>query len=171
MNNIFDIKYLLFFYLIQLSSLTNNTLGKQLKEYVYENRLLQHIINLIFLFVLIAIFDESKNFKSITISSFIIYIIYLLSTKLDLQFNLLILAGFLIYFFYKKEQDNKNLRINNDYDLDFETKNIIKTLNLSKNKYILGGLLSMLIYFVYIYYNRKTTQYGGGFSYSKFLLF
>ena len=57
-HNIFDIRILLILYLSQLSGLTNNTLGKQLKEFVYSNRLIQHIINLVFLFVLISLFDQ-----------------------------------------------------------------------------------------------------------------
>ena len=72
--NIFDIKYLLLLYLVQLTSLTNNTLGKQLKEYVYSSREMQHIINLTFLMVLISILDDSRTFNNLVISSIVIYL-------------------------------------------------------------------------------------------------
>ena len=170
-HNIFDIRILLILYLSQLSGLTNNTLGKQLKEFVYSNRLIQHIINLVFLFVLISLFDQGISLNNIIISGISIYFIYLLTTKLDLQFNLIILTLFIVYYFYKRELDKKDNRINKDNDLNILLKNSL--VNIDENKYNLFGLtiLSLLVYCVYIYMNRKSVQYGGGFSYSKFLMY
>jgi hypothetical protein len=170
-HNIFDIRILLILYLTQLSSLTNNTLGKQLKEFVYSNRLIQHIINLVFLFVLISMLDQGMNINSVLISGVAIYLIYILTTKLDLQFNLIILSLMVIYYFYKREMDKKDNRLISDKDLDILIKNNI--INIDENKYNLMGLgiLGILIYCVYIYMNRKSVQYGGGFSYSKFLIY
>jgi hypothetical protein len=171
MNNIFDIKFLLILYLVQLSSLTSNTLGKQLKEYVYSNRIIQHIINLTFLFVLISLADKDISIQNIAINSVSVYLIYLLSTKLDLQYNMLILLLILFYYFYKRNADTKNNRINDDTDLDNETKKILTLLENNKNNIFGFGLVLSLIYFSYVYCQRKTVQYGGGFSYSKFLLY
>ena len=171
MNNIFDIKFLLILYLVQLSSLTSNTLGKQLKEYVYSNRIVQHIINLTFLFVLISLADKDMTIQNITVNTFSVYLIYLLSTKLDLQYNLLILLLVLFYYFYKRNNDSKVKRIQDDNDLDNETKKIIELLDNNKNNIAGLGVIITLIYFVYIYCNRKSLQYGGGFSYSKFLFY
>jgi len=171
MNNIFDIKFLLALYLVQLTSLTNNTLGKQLKEYVYSNRMIQHIINLIFLVVLISMLDNQRSLGNILISSFILYLIYIFSTKLDLQYNLLILGLALAYYFYKREVNNQISRINNDSDIDINLKNML--ISFDKNKEIIFGmgLLGALIYFMWVYASRKSVQYGGGFSYSKFLIY
>ena len=49
MENIFDIKVFLLFYLLQMTDLSTNTLGKQLREYIQENRISHHVINFIFL--------------------------------------------------------------------------------------------------------------------------
>lgn len=171
MNNIFDIKFLLILYLIQLSNLSSNTLGKQLKEYVYANRLIQHIINLTFLFVLISLADKDMSIQNISINSFSVYFIYLLSTKLDLQYNILILLLILFYYFYKRNNESINKRINEDSDLDKKTKEILTVLGNNKNNIFGFGIVVSLIYFTYVYCQRKTNQYGGSFSYSNFFLF
>ena len=169
--NIFDIKYLLLLYLVQMTSLTNNTLGKQLKEYVYSSREMQHIINITFLMVLISILDDSRTFNNLVLTSLIIYIFYLFSTKLDLQYNLILLGIIISYYFYKKSLDGKILRIQKDNDIDFDLKQKIISKDLNIEKLIEFGLAGVLVYFVYVYFSRKNVQYGGGFNYSKFLFY
>ena len=158
-------------YLVQLTSLTNNTLGKQLKEYVYSNRIIQHIINVIFLIVLISMLDDQRSLTNITISSFVIYIIYIFSTKLDLQYNLLILTFALFYYFYQREVNRQIQRINNDNEIDSNLKNMLISMDENKEMIFGTGLLLILAYFVYTYVSRKSVQYGGGFSYTKFLMY
>jgi hypothetical protein len=170
MNNIIDMKYILLLYLLQLSSITNNTLGHQLKEYVYSNRIIQHIINIIFIFVVISL-DKTKSIQDISKSSLAIYLIYLLSTKLDLQYNLIILIIFLFYYFYKRELEQKNERLLNDKDLNLETKNLLIYLDKYKINIINVSIIIGLIYSINYYYQRKNIQYGGGFSYTRFLLY
>ena len=169
--NIFDIKYLLLLYLVQMTSLTNNTLGKQLKEYVYSSREMQHIINITFLMVLISILDDSRTFNNLVLTSIIIYIFYLFSTKLDLQYNLILLGIILSYYFYKKSLDGQILRIQKDNDINFDLKQKIISNDLKIEKFIEFGLVGILLYFVYVYFSRKNVQYGGGFNYSKFLFY
>jgi hypothetical protein len=169
--NLFDIKFLLALYLVQLTGLTNNTLGKQLKEYVYSNRMIQHIINVVFLIVLISMLDDQRSLTNITISSLVLYIIYIFTTKLDLQYNLLILAFALFYYFYKREVNKQIRRVSDDNDIDSNLKNMIVKLDENKEMIFGSGLLLVLAYFVYIYVSRKSVQYGGGFSYSKFLMY
>ncbi len=169
--NIFDIKYLLLLYLVQMTSLTNNTLGKQLKEYVYSSREMQHIINITFLMVLISILDDSRTFNNLVISSIVIYLFYLFSTKLDLQYNLILLGIIIAYYFYKKSLDNQIARIQRDTDINFDLKQSLVNNDLNKEKMIEYGLIGVLFYFVYVYLSRKTVQHGGGFSYGKFLFY
>ena len=171
MNNILDIKFLLALYLVQLTSLTNNTLGKQLKDYVYSNRMIQHTINVIFLIVLISMLDDQRSLTNITISSLILYIIYIFTTKLDLQYNLLILAFALFYYFYQREINRQISRINNDNEIDINLKNVLITVDKNKEMIFGTGLLLVLVYFVWIYISRKSIQYGGSFSYTKFLMY
>ena len=169
--NLFDIKFLLALYLVQLTSLTNNTLGKQLKEYVYSNRIIQHIINVVFLIVLISMLDDQRSLTNITISSLVLYVIYIFTTKLDLQYNLLILAFALFYYFYQREVNKQIKRISNDNEIDSSLKNMLISVDLNKEMIFGAGLLLVLSYFVYTYASRKSMQYGGGFSYSKFLMY
>lgn len=168
---VIDIKFLLIFYLVQMSSFSNNTLGKQLKDYIYSNRILQHIINIIFIFVLMSLHDYSTNIKGIAFNSIFIYLIYILSTKLDLQFNLIFIGLLVAYYFYLREINIKNNRINDDTDINIQMKHILTSLDDNKINVIGISIGGFLLYAVYLYLTRKIGQYGGGFSYSKFLVY
>jgi len=157
-------------YMLQLSMLSTNTLGKQLREFTSENKLAQHIVNFVTVMVLLSIYDTSKNTISLLRDSTFIYFLYILTTKLDLQFNLIIITSLLMLYFYKREINIREQRIINDFELSSDIKNNI----IGKNENIFNlynmTVLCILIYFVYIYFARKNIQYGGGFSYSKFIL-
>lgn len=171
MNNILDIKFLIALYLVQLTGLTNNTLGKQLKEYVSSNRVIQHIINIVFIIVLISMMNDKISLINLFISSLILYSLYVFTTKLDLQYNLLILVFALFYYFYKRELDIQVKRISNDNDIDIITKNNVLANDYKKEIISGTALLAILIYFVWVYASRKNAQYGGGFSFTKFFLY
>ncbi len=167
----YNIESLLALYLIQLTSFTSNTVSKQMKEFVYSNRIIQHIINFIFIFILISIMEPNKNLNYLILNTSILYLFYILSTKMDLQFNLLFLIGLLIYYFYNKELKNQSNRINNDNDLDNEFKEKFNyKINWKKNIYSIIFIFITLL-FSYIYFNRKNVQYGGKFNYANFFIY
>lgn len=167
----YNIESLLALYLIQLSSFTSNTVSKQMKDFVYSNRIIQHIINFIFIFILISIMEPNKNLNYLILNTSILYLFYILSTKMDLQFNLLFLIGLLIYYFYNKELKNQYNRINKDNDLDNDFKEKFNyNINWKKNIYSII-LISLTILFSYIYFSRKNVQYGGKFNYTNFFLY
>jgi hypothetical protein len=165
-----NIKFLIILYLVQMSNFSCETLSKQMKQFLHENRIALHIINIIFLAVLISIMNKT-NLKNIFIVSCCLYIIYLLSTKLDLQYNVLIFSIFLTYYFYMRELELKKNRIIEDTDLDILIKKNIIMMDEYKYYILSTGVVLSLIYFVNVYVSRKTVQYGGGFSYARFFLY
>jgi hypothetical protein len=173
MENIFDIKVFLLFYLLQMTDLSTNTLGKQLREYIQENRISHHVINFIFIFVLLSLELKKQDapVNQLALNSITIYLLYILSTKVDLQFNVIILALCIIYYLYQRNVQIKYNRLLNDSELDDEErKNIMLPDNHTDNLINIFVLL-FILYCVYLYSGRKKTQYNNNFSYINFLLY
>ncbi len=166
----YDIMYVLtYIYIVQLQSYSKDILGKQLREYISENKTAQHIINFILILVLISVFDRERSITELLKDTTIVYFLYLLTTKLDLQFNIIILFGILFFYFYKRETDIKEKRILNDYELDNQIKTSLIKSDNKRMKLFQFSLAGLIVFFSFFYFNRKNIQYGGNFSYNKFL--
>ncbi len=171
-ENIFDIIYVLtYIYVIQLHTFSGNTMGKQLKEYLTDNRIAHHIINFIFILVLLSVFDKHSNINKILGDAIIVYFFYILTTKLDLQFSIIILLSILFFYFYKREIEIKNKRINSDSEIDKKLIQQIMKNEESRSQLFTFSITGLLIIFASYYYERKKLQYGGNFSYKKFLFY
>jgi hypothetical protein len=171
-GNIYDIMYILtYIYIFQLHNFSKDIIGKQLREYISENKSTQHIINFIVILVLISVFDRERSITELLKDTTIVYFFYLLTTKLDLQFNIIILFGILFFYFYKREIDIKEKRILNDFELDNQIKSSLIKNNNKKMQLFQFSLAGLIVFFSFFYFNRKNIQYGGDFSYKKFLFY
>lgn len=152
------------FYLYNIIS-QNKTISHQMTNIMSNNRLFQHVMTFIMLFVLLSLNKKTSLTNDIMISVFL-YILYVLSTKLDLHWTLLMLAllfGAYIYYTYN--------------DLDYDDKNIdeyIKKQHSHKQelykKYIIGAIIIIVISGTLFYNNRKIQQYGGNYDFYKYIV-
>lgn len=169
-DNINIFKLLTVFYLLQLSNYTKPLISKQLKEFLLENRIAQHIVNyclLLVIFILTYPHDLSKN---ILYSSFA-YILFIMTTKMELHMNLIILLLLLAGFIYENNYANKSNRILNDNDLNHEDKNTIFN-NLFKNNMVFYTVFVIFtILFMVFYMRKKMGQYGGSYDSLNFFIY
>ena len=98
------------------------------------------------------------------------YILYILTTKMDIQVNLIVLTILLLGFLYEHNNMLKEEEMNQDPVLLEEDKNHIKYEH-NKKKFILAILgLIIIVLGTLFYYNRKTIQHAGHFSYQTYFL-
>ena len=98
------------------------------------------------------------------------YILYILTTKMDIQVNLIVLTILLLGFLYEHNNMLKEEEMNQDPVLLEEDKNHIKYEH-NKIKFILAILgLIIIVLGTLFYYNRKTIQHAGHFSYQTYFL-
>jgi hypothetical protein len=169
MNNSLS-KALLFFYLCIAGSYTKDLYSGQLKDFIKDNRLIQHLIGLITMTIIIIEYGNMDICNSI-IYSIISYCWFILTTKLDLHWNLIIIGLLLIGFLYESKLFNKDVQVNNDKVLD--DKNKQKILNRNKNirTIIFISIFGITLIGSYFYYNKKKVQYGGSYNDIQFLLY
>jgi len=162
-------KALILFYLLILNNYTTNLIGGQFREFISENRTAQHVISCLTLLVVLNITVEPNLINSIGYALGL-YMWFILTTKLDLKWNLaivgLLLLGYINESLLKQEED----RIDDDENVPEEIGYFMKKRhNKIRNIVAFGIVLSTLVG-TYQYYNKKTVQYGGNFDAIKFLM-
>lgn len=168
--NISPIKILMLFYLLLMSNLITQKLNKHIIEKLNNNKILQHILGIITILVILCLVYDNMNIYDMVIYTFIIYFVFVLSTKLNQ--NVLLFSIMLLILFFLKEYYNNN-KINliiKDYSIDgiqkeikikqIEKENI--TLNVIYGLVVIGGAL--------LYDDKKYKQYGGNYTLKKFLI-
>jgi hypothetical protein len=175
MENIFNIqhinssktsiaKVLLVFYLLVASNYTDNLMAKQMKEYLTNNRLVQHFIGFLTLTVLVTMIGGITDTRSSLLYALIGYIWFIFSTKLDIHWNIIILILLSIGYMYENSLDIKEADILNDPNLsDIQKSDIINKYNTYKS-WIVCSIMLVTILGTLMYTNKKTVQYGGKYD-------
>lgn len=164
-------KPLLLFYIIIASQYTGNLLGKQMKEFIESNRLVQHIIGFLMLATLINLTIKVEDIKKSLIYSLIGYIWFILTTKLDIHWNIITILLLLLIYLYESKLFEHELTILKDTVLNTEEKdNTIKNNNNYRIKLIIITLIITMIGSL-LYQQKKSIQYGGEFSIKKYFLY
>jgi len=170
-NNTSLSKVLLIFYLVIATNFTNNLVSKQLREYINNNRLVQHFIALLSLLVLITSIGGVVDTHKAIMYTIVGYLWFLFTTKLDIQWNIIILLILTYGYLYENSLENKRISSLDDESLDKDDlKKIENNNNYYKSIIVILAILITIIGTVF-YSNKKQVQYGGGFSYINFLLY
>ena len=170
-NNTSLSKVLLIFYLLIATNFTDNLVSKQLKEYINNNRLVQHFIALLSLLVLITSIGGVVDSRKAILYTIIGYTWFLFTTKLDIQWNIIILLILLYGYLYENSLEKKRITSLNDKSLTEEDINRIEKNNNYIKSIIVLTAISVTIIGTLFYSNKKQIQYGGGYSFIKYLLY
>lgn len=164
------IKILLSFYVLLSSPVLINLLSKQWKKILEDNRLAQHFVAFLTLLCLVIIYSDYDTEK-IIFFSVIVYLLFILSTKMDIHFTVLLLLLLIIFVLYIKQNEKKNSVINTDNNLEqYEKENLINkniSLYCPLAIMIIGGIITGTL----LYSKRKVGQYGGSYSLVNYLLY
>jgi chromate transport protein ChrA len=170
-------KILLLTYIIIASNYCKNLFSNSLKNAIENNRYVQHLILIILIMSLLIIFEQGNSIKftsnkhiNVLIMTLIIYTWFILTTKLDLAWNIAIMIILIIYFFYENNKNNDYKNINNDKNLSNKDKNELHNVLINTQKSLLLGIFGITLTGTFIYGIEKYNQYGpkkldGGYNY------
>ena len=170
-NTISISKILLLYYLLTIHT-NSPIISKQLRNFVQHDRLIQHMVSFITIMVLITMLHQDKidNVK-LLVYSVITYLLFLISTKLDIHWNVIVLLLLVFVYLYDVMIGQKEKEVIEDQVLTLSEKQKIKS-NLHKQKiYMLAIVVFSLVVGVCLYSEKKHVQYGGGYSLVNFLLY
>lgn len=171
MNSTTIIKPLFIFYILLAGTGSNELLGKQFRTYIEENRLAKHIIAFTAFLTAVIIYGNPISVTQAIAYSLVGYTVFILSTKLDVQWNIIILLLLLAGFLYESHTEIAENKLMTDNNIDITT--IKKTIDKNHKYKLYIGLLivAVIIIGLTLYNNKKHEQYGGGFDLTKFIFY
>ena len=108
---------------------------------------------------------------NIIVSSLIIYVWFILTTKLDLSWNIGVLVLLTIFFLYESKKSSEYKLLLKDYNLTKEKKKELLDHYATLQKYMLTAIFGITLLGTFFFAENKTVQYGGGFSYFNFFFY
>jgi len=160
-------RVLLLTYLFLMSPYTSNLFSNSLKSKIEDSRMAQHLILLILIITLLVMFGNPINLEvnkneilNTVIVGFVVYIFFILTTKLNYMYNISILLILVIYFLYESHKITEYKNVINDENINNEKKNEILSEYDNINNYLLTGILGITIFGTVMYYNEKRDKYG-----------
>jgi hypothetical protein len=166
---------LLIFYITVASSFTKGLFNNQMITHIENNRLVQHVIAYILLLVILNTFGGIENIEKTVMYSLIGYIWFILTTKLDIQINIIIVIILLIGYIYENKLNQKEDELENDKILSKYDKLRIKYKHKQIKMTIIIITVGITLIGTFLYGNKQLTQHtiqngGCGFSLVKYLL-
>jgi hypothetical protein len=166
--DISPIKILMILYLLMLSHgslIKHNNLSYMIEN----NNIVKHITIFIAIAVIISLIYNGLPIIELLFYSFIIYIIYILSIKLDKKY-VLIFGLLLVVIYFVDYYNRHNIQLIKQ-DKNINLKNKDKEIETIQRKNILMmGLFAVLVVAGSLRYDdKKNIQYGSGYDMSKFL--
>lgn len=171
-NNVPLLKVMLIFYIFISNSSLHPLMSKQWNKTIEDNRIMQHIVGLVTMITIVTLASEGKsNNLIILLYSVIGYLWFILSTKMDIHWIIMIMILLLIGYLYENSLKTKELLIDDDKVLTDVEKYKLKEENDNKRTYLLLGILGITLIGVFMYSNKKNVQYGGGYNLINFLIY
>lgn len=165
-------KIMLIFYVLISGSALFPLLSKQWKRNLENDRIAQHVLGIMTMLALVILVSDGKfSIQRILSYTAIGYLWFILSTKLDLQWNIMIMGSLITFCLYQNIIKNKSEKIKNDKYLGEEDKDRLEKEEKSKYIYAMVAIISFTIGGTVLYSNKKEGQYGGGYSLANFLLY
>ena len=168
-NSVKLIAVMLLFYLIIASNFTKNLMSHQLTSFFEENRYAQHLIGFIMMLSLIMLISGINNIETGILYAIIAYFWFIFTTKLDIQWNIMIILLLFFGFIYESKLAEKDERVMNDASLSNEEKERIINEHNKYKVYLVFSVILITVIGSTLYANKKHIQYGGGFDIMTFI--
>jgi len=156
------LKVLLVYYIIALHG-DKNLIGTPLKRFVTDNRLAQHAIALMTIFVLFSLLTD-LSIGSNMVYAAICYAWFVFSTKIDAHWNIMLILVLVSGFVADRQFRLNEAEAEADPNLNNTQKSIIINQNNNYRAMFVGSAALITIIGTVLYSERKAEQYGGSYD-------
>lgn len=160
---------ILFLYMIIASNYTKHLYSGQLEDFIKENKFAQHLIGILFIFVLLSFISANIDITKTTIYSLLIYLWFVVSTKLDIQWSIIIILLLLTNYGYELYLKNQYKDVKDDVYLSDDMKDKILSRYENGKKIVTLLILGFTGVGTLTYMLKKNNQYGNDFNFNKFI--
>lgn len=153
-------KVIIIFYIIAMAPFITNLISKQTKDFFIGNRYGYHAIGIMITIFLISYLGKTTNISDAIIYSSVAYGWFIMTTKLDLMWIMIMVIGIYLIIIYTINYNNKLENINED-----EKYKLKKKYN-KKITILLWGIFSLTLVGTFFYMKKQYLQreITGGFN-------
>ena len=170
-------KVVLIFYLFAMQDYCNDLIGRPLRRFIEDNRIFQHFIGFLVIFVLLSwegdLFGTGPTLsvRDALIYSVIGYTWVIFSSKLDAHWNIILLGVLIGVFVLDNHFRSQEDEARKDPSLTAKQRmEIIKRNNLYRT-WLTASAIIITIVGTLLYSDRKSEQYGGSYDVLTYLLY
>jgi hypothetical protein len=131
--------------------------------------MIKHIVGLITVGVLLSLVYNNIPLKDLLLYSLIIYVVFLLSTKISKNYVLLGLLLLVGVYFLSAQTENRIKDVKNDQSIHITEKTKLIRYLESKNNKITYFYIFAIVVGSLMYDEKKYVQMGGSYDLVKFL--
>lgn len=166
-SEISPVKIISILFLIFMTTIFAGNINHHLIEQVNSNKLLKHILIIATIFILITLINPNTDMLEVIVYTALIYILYVLSNKMNIKLVYIFLVLLLIAYIYEYYQNKQKDLIMRDVNIIDKMERIEKMKK--KNKFVYLGFLVIAITGSLFYENKKIIQKGGEYRLDRFL--
>ena len=164
------VKLLLLYYALIATNFTPHLIGNQLRDFIRENRIAQHIVGLMTLIVLVHTVTEHNNIMDSIKYAAIVYVLFVLTTKLDLHWNIVLISLMFCYYIYESLIEEYERHTVYDNNIPDDKKMEVIADHHNKNIMITMIVIMITLIGTILYSHKKHEQYGGGYDLFKYFI-
>ncbi len=160
---------LLIFYTLIANNFIGDLYAGQLSEFIKNNRYAKHGFGYLTMLLIIMEAGGVTDGWRASFYSLLAYSWFILTTKLDLQWNLAIIGLLIVGFMYENKMFEREKSSQEDQALEEKHRKKIRKENRQMRRIIIVSILTITIIGTVLYFRKKRVQYGGNFDVNKFL--
>jgi amino acid transporter len=168
-GNLPIVKIVLLFYLTIMSQFAGGLMPSQLIRELHVNRTAQHLVGLTTIFVMINLLAD-VSLKNNIGYAFICYALFLMTTKMDLMWSMIILGGGIMYYMTDEHQISQEEEQNNDLSLPDLIKNVFLNNHKKIRIFAFTSLVILIFFGLNAYNTRKMNEYQFDYDPIRFIL-
>ena len=160
---------MLFIHIIALSNFFHTEISQGFKDYVEKSIFVKQLIIFLTILTIISQVYSTESLFNVFLITITIYFLLLFITNSDYRFHIAIFIILSIFHVYENIIKVRQKQELEDPMLTVEYKDKLIECNSNKEKYIIGGLIVLIIGGALHYERIKRKQFGENFSLKKFL--
>jgi hypothetical protein len=166
-------------YLIIAAGFVGELFGCRIRQFMAGNMLIKHLIGFLTLHFFITLASQSNNddldeetFRDNLLNSVFIYSIFIVSTRVKYQFFWVFILLLLGYYSIEIHNNKRKEIINKSSQSKENKEKEIYKINYLNNikKYLLYGIIIVLLIGFLVYLGEKRIEYGDNFSFYRFIV-
>lgn len=165
------INVVLLFYLLIGANYLGDLYSGQTRDFIKSNIYIKHLIALSIILIITRYVTNVYDPQKLIIYSIAAYLLFILSTKLDLIWNILVICLLIVYFLIdtKFKQNNDNIQIDQSLSI-VQKETMINNMNQLKSIIIYCVIVTILIGGIF-YLDKKANKFTENFDVAKYVFY